>query len=564
LPSDDLTPPTVHVAELKDMLGKAGGFRLDPLLIIVVLAAFISRLVAALQSFDFLITYSFIPDDAFYYADIARNILAGKGVTYDGLAPTNGFHPLHLVLILPLFAVFGKFAAVHAVLALAAVYDAVTTFFIYRVTRNLTGRRNASLAAAAFFALNPIFMNVTINGLETALSLMMVAALFYAFVAWRDEMTLKRAVIFGILAGLMMLARTDNVMFFILFLLAMVLPGRGRRRILTPLVCGLVATAVMAPWLIWNLSQFGEILQVSGKASPWVIRTQFEMTEGAAGASATTHSAKIFLNHIFGKTLKYTGFGKGFCLLLTFALILPWFLPSDKRKRHWRACGFLLIPLLFILSLVTVHAGIRWFMMAWYFGPMTFASSVFLGIVLALICEIIAHYRERKTVVETGISPEAGKLFIIITVAVLFVFSLFYSWKHFTIRAPAWMEMAKLVKSATPADARIGAFNSGVVGYFSERHTVNLDAVVNNEAYNSLVEGRFIEYIRKAEIDYIADMKEFFMRFDIAADGKLVPVLELVCSQEIYYNPGKPDRITTLDIYRVLPPRAGAPGPKKP
>jgi hypothetical protein len=362
----------------------------------------------------------------------------------------------------------------------------------------------------------------------------------------------------------MMLARTDNVMFFILFLLAMVLLGQGRRRILTPLVCGLAATAVMAPWLIWNLATFGEILQVSGKASPWVIRTQFEMTEGAEGASATAHSVRFFINHVFGKTLKYTGFGKGFFFLLALALILPWFLPSGKRKRHWRICGFLLIPLLFILSLVTVHAGIRWFMMAWYFGPVTFASSVFLGVVLAIICELIGHYRKKPSVVVDAVLPEPGKLFIIITVALLFVFSLFYSWKHFTIRTPAWMEMAKLVKVATPPDARIGAFNSGVVGYFSERHTVNLDAVVNNEAYDSLIAGRFIEYIRKAEIDYIADMTNYFSRFDIATGGKLMPSLQLRCRQDIPINPGKPDRITTLDIYRVLPPGAGTSTRKKP
>lgn len=45
-----------------------------------------------------------LDDDAFYYLTIARNIVAGEGVTFDGLAPTNGFHPLWLTILLPVAA----------------------------------------------------------------------------------------------------------------------------------------------------------------------------------------------------------------------------------------------------------------------------------------------------------------------------------------------------------------------------------------------------------------------------------------------------------------------------
>jgi hypothetical protein len=36
----------------------------------------------------------FITDDAFYYFKIAQNIVEGKGISFDGITITNGFHPL--------------------------------------------------------------------------------------------------------------------------------------------------------------------------------------------------------------------------------------------------------------------------------------------------------------------------------------------------------------------------------------------------------------------------------------------------------------------------------------
>ena len=46
---------------------------------------------------------SLLQDDAFYYFTIARHVAAGDGFTFDGLHRTNGFQPLWLFLLVPLF-----------------------------------------------------------------------------------------------------------------------------------------------------------------------------------------------------------------------------------------------------------------------------------------------------------------------------------------------------------------------------------------------------------------------------------------------------------------------------
>ena len=48
-----------------------------------------------------------IVDDASYYMTIARNVAAGRGLTFDGIHPTNGFHPLWLVTLVPLVPLRG-------------------------------------------------------------------------------------------------------------------------------------------------------------------------------------------------------------------------------------------------------------------------------------------------------------------------------------------------------------------------------------------------------------------------------------------------------------------------
>jgi hypothetical protein len=46
----------------------------------------------------------FKTDDAFYYFTTARNIAEGRGITFDGLSTTNGFHPLWMAICVPVFS----------------------------------------------------------------------------------------------------------------------------------------------------------------------------------------------------------------------------------------------------------------------------------------------------------------------------------------------------------------------------------------------------------------------------------------------------------------------------
>jgi hypothetical protein len=45
-------------------------------------------------------------EDGYYYLQIARNAALGHGSTYDGVTPTNGYHPLWMLALVPVFRAF--------------------------------------------------------------------------------------------------------------------------------------------------------------------------------------------------------------------------------------------------------------------------------------------------------------------------------------------------------------------------------------------------------------------------------------------------------------------------
>ena len=157
-----------------------------------------------------------VADDAFYYFTIARQLAAGHGATFDGLAPTNGFHPLWLLLLTPVFALTGALRAgswvgVHLALSLCALLDVVSGVLLWRLLRRLGSPRGAHWAAAVWF-LSPVTVLLSLRGLESALNVTLFAVWLWV-VTWAfgdGTPDARRGALVGIVTGLAFLARTDN------------------------------------------------------------------------------------------------------------------------------------------------------------------------------------------------------------------------------------------------------------------------------------------------------------------------------------------------------------------
>src|SRR5262247_155595 len=127
-------------------------------------------------------------DDAFYYLGVARNLVAGKGCTFDGIHATNGFHPLWLGTLIPVFALFkDDTTALRAVMAIQIVLTVLGAFAVLRALLPRLGP-GAVTAALAIVTL-PGAATILSGGLESCLVLPMLAMTWIAFdrVADRED-----------------------------------------------------------------------------------------------------------------------------------------------------------------------------------------------------------------------------------------------------------------------------------------------------------------------------------------------------------------------------------------
>ena len=240
-------------------------------LIIVLLVGLASRLVMAWSPSDVLVQKT-LPDDAFYYFAIARNVWTGKGVSVDGITLTNGFHPLWaLALLFPFATVQSGDLPVHLSLTLAALFDIGAAWLAYLTVRRVTGLALGGVLAAGLYAFNPLAAMESLNGLETALGVFCFALTAFVYLARIDgleRVSISDWALLGLVIGMMLLTRTDSVLFAIVLGLHALWQGRHT---LWRTVAGLtlavaVAALVLGPWLVWNLVTFGTIVQSSAIA----------------------------------------------------------------------------------------------------------------------------------------------------------------------------------------------------------------------------------------------------------------------------------------------------------
>lgn len=209
-------------------------------------------------------------DDAFYYVGTAYRLWQHGFPTFDGLVPTNGFHPLWLatlVVVAAPFAIAGtQTGLVTAVTLLdAALVQVAAQLWLAAAVRSGLRPRRAALATLVAFG---AAARLLLGGLESALLAVLLGRVALLLIderartqgTWKG--TWKWPWRFGLTTGLLVLCRLDLVLGLPLaFGYAFV--RRGWRPITRSV---LVFVLVVAPYLTWNLVTTGHFEPVSGRA----------------------------------------------------------------------------------------------------------------------------------------------------------------------------------------------------------------------------------------------------------------------------------------------------------
>lgn len=442
-----------------------------------------------------------VPDDAYYYFTIARNIAAGYGATADRLELTNGFHPLWMLFLVPLWSASPwdkSEIPVHLALSLGAIFDLATICGLWWLSVRLTHSRTIGMLVALAYALNPYALAASVNGLETSLSTALLVwslALYWSIRTQPTNLNLKKVATLLLLWSLMGLARTDYLL--LILPCALELAWRQRHYLVKYLPAAAAASLLWLPWLMWNYFTFGTIVQVSALTYPYYRHVAWD-AQSHTIAEWFVHQIELGY-HTVGLIALVSGFGR--IGLIPFAAALAAILGAQYlalRKNPHAPTGpesatlpGLILPTVGFLGLLFIHSLVRWQYALWYFAP----APIFLLLWFAILLERI------------GRNHRAWMIIVWSTFVAFQIWQGANLWTQGGIwpaqREFAEKEMPK-VRQLCEQFQTIGISDSGYIGYYLRCRVINLDGVVNNEAFKSIQQGNFRVYLDAVGIQYVS------------------------------------------------------------
>jgi hypothetical protein len=198
----------------------------------------------------------FTRDDAYYYFKVAQNISEGLGSTFDGINSTNGYHPLWLLVNIPIFALarFDLVLPLRILIFVQAGLRAATSILLYRLLRHVIANPIAMLGAFYWAFDLRIHANAYQQGLETGLAAFCLALFLYLLNRYEQgrktaPKNWKQIATLALAATLVMFGRLDMVFLTGLFGLWIVFRERPLHYLL-PLDILLIAFSITGSFIL--------------------------------------------------------------------------------------------------------------------------------------------------------------------------------------------------------------------------------------------------------------------------------------------------------------------------
>ncbi len=199
------------------------------IIILLLLAYFLVHLMIACRP-PSVVMHWYTTDDAFYYFQVAKNIINGKGITFDGIGLSNGFHPLWLLLNLPVFLLtkINVFLPLRVMILISAGLTFAGGVFLFFSLKEIVNIETAFLGFLFWIFCWPIQRVITLTGMEAGLNAFMLLFFFWLMA----KMDFKRPfhlLLAGSAAALVLFSRLDNIFFVLLVGVWLAVKGRTQR-----------------------------------------------------------------------------------------------------------------------------------------------------------------------------------------------------------------------------------------------------------------------------------------------------------------------------------------------
>jgi len=490
------------------------------LLVFMVVAATAARFAPLVEGGERL-KWQCVSEDGYLMLTIARNMALGRGFSVsDGLIPSNGTQPLAALLYaFCLWCVDAdKYRGLYGIVGAQALLSALTALLLFVAVRKYLFRGGhpefvAMIAACIWYA-SPTAVMHSQNSLETGLYVLLILGSVMCYDAitptLRRRLSPMLCLLLGALLGITFLGRNDAcflIATMLLIHLALAYQYRQLwRAFAQALIMGATSVLVAVPWLWFNLTKFGHIVPVSGRAE--ALHVHFAHNLLPAFVAVLENS--LLVVRIPGFLEKNTVVIVGSCGFLTLALALLYL------KRAWLTERF--TPGVGILACFT---GTLFVYYALFFGMPSFLGR-YLFIVTMLVAVLGAAIV--AALVERASRASQKSLLGAVALAAALVCVLSDARVYSKGREHLHKQVVEWVAANVPDDTWVGAIQTGTLGYYHDR-TVNLDGKVDPFALAARAAGKIHEYVIERNVEYLADwagISTWSERPEFAANYELI------------------------------------------
>lgn len=502
-------------------------------------------------------------DDTFYYFEVVNRFALGQGWTFDGINATNGVQPLWAA-VLSVAASLGRILGVTDIVLLARGYMLIAvlanilgTYYFYCLAHRWLSARDA-LLVLVLWLLTPRMVTLQLEGMENALNLLILSLTLWLYFRLitpttpRQTRPVAALAALGACLGLLFLVRIDNslliapLVLHVSYRIYVQSSGPFFQRFRRWLAFAMPAMLLAGLYLAYNLLVHGHLLPISGVVKQynnaltvtllggyldpdfWLFAgretvfalalVMFNVVDiGALGGLWQALETLPPLNGILLGDVLGTALNLGVMiavLLVAFGLYLRWRRISLRLlfKNIFRGLRPLLTPNIFLLFVIAhvmlhvlfnttylIHSGVSWYWVPLYMYLMLCLAAVVGGLFDTIFAPSLPAMP----------APSVRWRYSLALIAALALNLVVYLGLVAMPESDLYSQTAQRkaglwISTHLPQGTRLGSFDAGVVGYFSQQPVVNLDGLANNyDLFDAYRQRRLDQYVLTQGIDYI-------------------------------------------------------------
>lgn len=466
----------------------------------------------------------FFADDSFFYLQVGRNFALGHGSTFNGLMPTNGYHPLWMLLCAAVYRIVpGRAAGLHGIAVLIVVLNIGVLLLAARLLRKLQAP-----AWVAWTILIPFLFGLQL-GTESSLSAAFLTATLLALYGFFQQPGWRAGFFYSLCATLAVLSRLDSIFIIAALWIAVLIwsirERRQRPQALRAHLGWIPLYAVLwGAYLASNLAWFHILMPISG------------LLKSSNGG-----------DHRFGHNLPHTALLS--LVICTVSILILW------RKKNDRWFQFAELP--FFIGIVIHGAYItlrmtgetRW---TWYYTSWALLAALTAARAIAALFEPTDATESHR---RSPLYALAMVFAVLVTVAVFYK----WGWQHSRMQIAEDAAVPAMDRTVESRGVhRLLAYDQpGGMAYFTNIAVVPLDGLMADRDFQTELAQRGIgEFIQRDQITGFAGPAVPLDQwgYDTYCGKLFLESTKYTCAPWAAGSDGKPQwMITGVEVYSRIP-----------